>query len=105
MRMPKVVTVIGASGGIGGWVVKHALGRGHAVKALVRSSDKFQARMEDLEVCKKTLGSVDLVVGQPLDKQTLEQAIDGTDHVISCLGNVNKEVKAGAGVIVERATR
>jgi hypothetical protein len=36
--------------------------------------------MQDL-VCEKILaGGVHLVVVQPLDKQTLKQAIEGTDH-------------------------
>jgi uncharacterized protein YbjT (DUF2867 family) len=72
----KTIAVIGASGGIGSQVVKHALQKGFNVRALVRSADKFQAKMQAHEVITET-PNLEMVVGCASDKQTLCNAIQG----------------------------
>lgn len=103
LEFPPQVTlsVIGASGGIGRFVVKHALKKGYKVRALVRSQEKFQTTMQTLQLSELQVNSVDLVIGSATDKHTLDEAIHGSDHVISCLGNVRKAKE----MIVETGTR
>lgn len=90
------VAVIGASGGVGRWVVKHALSKGHAVVALARNEEKLvasigQENFDKLDKC---------VVGSCGDATALESAVAGADFVLSCLGTTR-----GEDQVVESGTR
>ena len=71
------ITVFGATGGIGGHVVRQALDAGHKVTAVVRTSSAFDLEHASLEVVR--------VPG--LDSaEPLRDAVDGSDAVISGVG-------------------
>ena len=71
------ILVLGASGSIGRLLVTQALARGHAVTALVRKP----ARLPLTHVNLRT------ITGSVLDADSLEEAIEGQDAVISALGS------------------
>ena len=68
------ITVLGATGGVGGEVVKQALDRGWDVTAVVRDPAKLQ------------LPAQVVVAGFP-DHDKLAAAVEGRDAVISALGS------------------
>jgi len=70
------VAVFGASGGIGKFVVQHALDKGHSVVAYVRNPAKLQMEHPGLSVVGGGLG----------DLAAIEAAISGCDAVISAIG-------------------
>lgn len=71
------LAVIGATGGIGQWVVKHALAGGHHdVSALVRDPSKVTEASDRLTLFR----------GDVTDSSTLGPWLEGADMVISCLG-------------------
>lgn len=67
--------VLGASGGVGGWLVRLAAKRGHDVTALVRQTATLD-----------TPASVRVVRGDVADARVLEDAVQGQDAVASCVG-------------------
>jgi uncharacterized protein YbjT (DUF2867 family) len=67
--------VLGASGGVGGWLVRLAAERGHTVTALVRPAATLDAPP-----------SVRVVRGEPIDGGVLDAALDGQTAVASCVG-------------------
>ncbi|MEY8745664.1 NAD(P)-dependent oxidoreductase [Paenibacillus tundrae] len=69
------ILILGATGRVGRHILELALMDGHHVTALVRSPDKLQ--LEDLNLT--------IVAGNALNQADLEQAIKGTDVVISAL--------------------
>lgn len=69
------ILVIGASGGVGRWVVKLAHQRGHEVTALVRRNSSYVAPM-----------GVSLVSEDIMDDGVLERVLPGHQVIISCLG-------------------
>jgi putative NADH-flavin reductase len=69
------ITVLGASGGVGGEVVKQALDRGWDVTAVVRDPARL------------TLPAHDVVVAGLHDQEKLAAAVEGRDAVISALGS------------------
>lgn len=71
------LTVFGASGAIGGLVVRQALDAGHKVTAVVRAASTFDLDRPGLEVVR---------VPELTDPSALEPALDGTDAVISGIG-------------------
>jgi uncharacterized protein YbjT (DUF2867 family) len=71
------LTVFGASGGIGGLVVRQALDAGHKVAAVVRESSGFDLDHPGLEVVR---------VPGLTDPAALVPALDGTDAAISGVG-------------------
>ncbi len=78
----KNLLILGASGGIGQWVVKIAKERGYSVTILVRSKTSFD-KAEGLNV----------IEGNVLDSNVLEKVIQGQDAVLSCLG-IKRKSKA-----------
>jgi uncharacterized protein YbjT (DUF2867 family) len=71
------LTVFGATGGIGGHVVRQALDAGHKVAAVVRDSARFDLSHPALEV---------VTVPGLTDPAVLRPALDATDAVISGVG-------------------
>jgi putative NADH-flavin reductase len=71
------IIVFGATGGTGLLVVQQALLAGHKVTVVVRNPDAFTISDKNLEVIK----------GDVLQPCTFENAINGKDAVISCLGS------------------
>jgi uncharacterized protein YbjT (DUF2867 family) len=67
--------VLGASGGVGQWLVRLSAERGHEVTALVRPAATVAAP-----------SSVRVVRGDVLDPSTLETVVRGQDAVASCIG-------------------
>ncbi len=69
--------VLGATGGTGRHFVSQALGDGHKVRALVRTSSKLASEHENLEVHH---GSIT----EPLD---LDALVEGVDFIVAMLGD------------------
>lgn len=74
------LTVFGATGGIGGEVVKQALAAGHAVTAVVRDPARFAVTHPDLRVVQ---------VADLTDVPALLPALAGSDAVLSGVGPRN----------------
>ena len=78
MTAPRMtVLVAGATGSIGSLVVKEALHRGHAVRALVRNADKAGELPRETQV----------VLGDVTRPDTLPGAVDGVDAIVFALGS------------------
>ncbi|MFD0598390.1 NAD(P)-dependent oxidoreductase [Catellatospora coxensis] len=86
------LTVLGATGGIGGHIVRQALDAGHAVTAVVRGSAHFDLRHPALEVA---------TVPGLTDPDPLLPAVKGSDAVLSGVGSRGRK----AGTIASDATR
>src|SRR6266545_3350610 len=71
------ITVFGATGGIGGHVVRQALDAGHKVAAVVRTSSSYEVEDPSLEVVR---------VRGLTESGPLLDALDGSDAVISGVG-------------------
>jgi len=71
------ITVFGATGGIGGHVVRQALDAGHKVTAVVRASSSYQVEDPSLEIVR---------VPGLTEAGPLVEAVDGSDAVISGVG-------------------
>lgn len=67
--------VLGASGGVGRWVVSLASAKGHSVTALVRHSSDVNG-----------MSGVNVVRGDLTDPSFLEEALTRHDAVVSCVG-------------------
>lgn len=70
------IAVFGATGGIGKFVVKHALEQGYGVNAYVRNPDKL----------KNTNKNLTIFVGEISDYYKIKETITGCDAVIITLG-------------------
>jgi uncharacterized protein YbjT (DUF2867 family) len=86
------LTVFGASGGIGGQVVRQALDLGYAVTAVVRDPSAFAIRHPALDV---------LTVPGLTDPEPLRPALKDSDAVISGVGPRGRK----DGPVASRATR
>ena len=73
--MPSLL-ILGGSGRTGVHVLRHAVARGHRVRALVRDPAAVQV-----------LAGVELIQGTPADLDDLRAAAHGTEAVISTLNN------------------
>jgi len=71
------LTVFGATGGIGGHVVRQALDAGHKVTAVVRDPARFGVSHTALEV---------VTVTGLTDPEVLRPVVDGSDAVLSGVG-------------------
>ncbi|MFE0192112.1 NAD(P)-dependent oxidoreductase [Streptomyces sp. NPDC059008] len=74
------LTVLGASGGVGRHLVRHALADGHEVTAALRSPEKLTERHDRLTV----------VRADALDAASVEAVVDGADAVLSGMGQVGR---------------
>lgn len=81
------ITVFGASGGIGGEIVRQGLAAGHEVTAVVRDPARLAATGDRLEVFRSGL----------TDAEELRGAVAGRDAVLSGLGARGRE-DARAGI-------
>lgn len=81
---PTRVLVCGATGYLGGYVLKAAKVRGHWVRALVRSASRFGAARDEVD---------DVFEGQATEPRSLGGLCDGIDVVVSSLGNRTLERK------------
>lgn len=70
------IAVFGATGGIGKFVVKHALENGYEVNAYVRNADKVKIENKNLNI----------FVGQVSEYNKIKEVINGCDAVIIALG-------------------
>jgi len=91
--------ILGASGGIGGWLVKLAIERGHEVTALVRNAARLDAPPR-----------VTIMRGEAADQTTVSHAVRGHDVVISAVGQRRTSFSPWATIlsphdIVEQVTR
>src|SRR5688572_22246669 len=70
------LVVLGASGGVGQWVVTHAADAGHSVTAVVRQEfNRFTGRK-----------NISVVRGDVTDPEFLDGVVEGHDAVVSCVG-------------------
>jgi putative NADH-flavin reductase len=70
------LVVLGASGGVGQWVVAHAADAGHSITAVIRQdSSRLTGRK-----------NVSVVRGDVTDPAFVDAVIDGHDAVVSCIG-------------------
>ncbi|WP_158894116.1 NAD(P)-dependent oxidoreductase [Amycolatopsis anabasis] len=70
------LTILGATGGVGRYLVEHALADGHRVTAVVRDPARLLVRDENLTV----------VRGNALDAAAVKTALNGADAVLSGMG-------------------
>ncbi len=70
------VLVLGATGGVGQYIVKHALSRGHTVTALVRNPEKLKPAPPGVKVLR----------GDVLYRDSVAAAIAGQAAVIYSVG-------------------
>jgi uncharacterized protein YbjT (DUF2867 family) len=83
------VTVFGATGGIGGHVVRQALDAGHEVTAVVRDPGRLAVRDSALEV---------VTVPDLLDPEALCPALEGRDAAVSGVGpRSRKDIGVASG--------
>ena len=80
----KKIAVFGAAGGVGQHFVRQALDKGFAVRAFVRSPEKFPFGEEE---------KLEVVQGDATLPKDVEKAVDGVDVVVSLLGNPGKPRK------------
>jgi putative NADH-flavin reductase len=73
------LVILGATGQIGGELVRQGLLRGYEITALVRSPEKIRDRDDRIHV----------VAGSVLDPALLRQAVAGHDAVVSTLGHTD----------------
>ena len=76
--------VVGATGSVGHLVVNVAVGKGHAVRALVRDARKAGGLVSDARI----------VVGNLTRRDTLAAALDGVDAVAFTHGSYGDSVEA-----------
>jgi uncharacterized protein YbjT (DUF2867 family) len=86
------LTVFGATGGVGGQVVRQALDAGHKVTAVVRDPARFDLSHPALEVA---------TVPDLTDPEALRPALEGSDAAISGVGPRGRK----DGPVASNATR
>jgi uncharacterized protein YbjT (DUF2867 family) len=85
------VLVTGASGFVGNWVVSELLGRGHAVRCLVRPGSERKL---------KAAARLELAYGEVLDRAAVMKAVQGCEAVIHLVGIIREF--PGRGITFER---
>jgi uncharacterized protein YbjT (DUF2867 family) len=92
------LTVLGATGGVGGHLVRQALGAGHRVTAVVRDPARLPADLRG--AAGLDLVRADLVAADP--GTALDGAVTGADAVLSALGPRSRDDARAR--VVSRAT-
>ncbi len=77
------ITVFGATGHVGSLFVKEALQTGHEITAYVRSPKKLHTQGSKFSV----------VIGDLSDAEKIDQAIAGSDAVVSVIGPLGRQNK------------
>lgn len=87
------LAIFGATGRVGGEIVKRALNDGHQVKALVRTAklDKHP--------------NLEVMIGEVRNKHDIERTIAGTDAVFSALGTDRTTTLSEAVPLIIRAMK
>ena len=75
--------IIGGTGGTGKELIKQALEQGHSLTALVRNPEKVKITHQNLQVVK----------GNVLDFEKVQEAVAGQDAVLSVLGHKRYFIK------------
>ena len=91
--------VLGASGGIGSWLVRLAAERGHDVTALIRAAAILNAAAD-----------VRVIRGEATDRRIVADAVRGQDAVLSAIGQRRTSMSPWSTIlsphdIVEHVTR
>ena len=76
------ILIVGASGATGHLLVKQLLDRGHDVRVIVRSPDRFSELLPKQDHLKVTGASL-----LDLSDTEISQHVNGCDAVASCLGH------------------
>ena len=87
--------VTGASGQIGLPLVRELVGRGHTVRALVRSAEKEEAVRS---------AGAEIIAGSMADRAALERGVNGVDVVFHLAGGARGSGRETADVINRQAT-
>jgi putative NADH-flavin reductase len=82
------VALLGATGMVGGYLLREALSRGHAVRALARTPAKLDAWRDQITI----------IEGDARDPAVIEQLLRGSDVVINALGPVKADGNAARGI-------
>lgn len=83
MLKNKTITVFGSTGKVGSHFVQMALKQGYSLKVLIRDEKKFNHSDNP---------NVKMIVGSATNSNDVEKAIQGSDIVISVLGNVGDSI-------------
>ena len=70
------VALLGATGMVGGHLLREALARGHAIRALARNPDKLDEFRDQITI----------IAGDARDPRVIETLLRGSDVVVSALG-------------------
>jgi uncharacterized protein YbjT (DUF2867 family) len=89
MTTPLTVAVTGASGFVGRYVVRELLGRGHSVRALVRSRDKARQALPASD-------RLELIVGDISDQGIADRLLKGAQACVNLIG-ILRETRGQAG--------
>lgn len=71
-----VITIFGASGGIGKHAVDYALRKGYKVRAYLRNPQKLNIQHENLSI----------IQGELSDYDSVKKVVEGTNAIIWCVG-------------------
>ena len=101
LRMAIKLLVVAATGGLGSAITRYAVGAGHAVSVLVRSSgDNLADRLRSQEAAR---GLANVFVGDASDATVLADAVRGQDAVAVAVGAQVKAVVENAISVVAAA--
>ncbi|MCK2219424.1 NAD(P)H-binding protein [Actinomadura sp. ATCC 31491] len=93
------LAVLGATGGIGGELVRQGLDRGHEITAVVRDASRLAAEVRD---------RVDVVEADVMDPAAVAPAVKGRDAVLSAMGSRERgptTVHSGSVAAITEAMR
>lgn len=85
------LAIFGATGRVGGEILKRALADGHQIKALVRS-EKLEAHP-----------NLEMIIGDVRNAEDIEKTIAGTDAVFSAIGTDRTTTLSEAAPLIAKA--